>query len=393
LQKSIMLLSSLAAALFALPSTSALAVRTGSNSSDYLANSITTAHTLQKLFYQDSIGLWTTVGADAFNPGAYWWTSASCVGTLGLLASLDNSTLAVIEPIINNTFVKAYAFNVEQTGGVGNWMQPTIDEDGEPNSYYREALLWAMSLSHAYDVTGSKEYLLTSLEIFEEIAYVSGANATCGGIWADTRHTKQDSLTQVLFLAVATHLATRLDNGAYYSAWSIQQWNWIQSSGLILPDFLIVKDLDVATCKPVIPGPTFSETVGIAIGGALELNKAAPNSSYITFSENVANASIKALSDSNGILTEYGSNGSPFLGIVKPTYKGLWIRHAVLIAAKVNDTTYVDYIHKQADSIWKTSRDPVDNTLGPVWDHFYPVADASTHCAAFDALVAAATIA
>jgi hypothetical protein len=53
----IMLLSAVATALFALPMTSALAVRTAS---DYLANAITTAETLRELFYEDSIGLWTS---------------------------------------------------------------------------------------------------------------------------------------------------------------------------------------------------------------------------------------------------------------------------------------------------------------------------------------------
>jgi hypothetical protein len=44
-----------------------------------------------------------------------------------------------------------------------------------------------------YDLTHETKYPDTTLSIFEEIAYVSGANATCGGIWADTRHTQEDS--------------------------------------------------------------------------------------------------------------------------------------------------------------------------------------------------------
>jgi hypothetical protein len=99
-----MLLSAVAAALFALPMTSALAVSTAS---DYLANAIATAETLQELFYEDSNGLWTSLGAHSPDPGAYWWTSANCLSTLDLLASLDNSTIGLVGPILENTFVNA----------------------------------------------------------------------------------------------------------------------------------------------------------------------------------------------------------------------------------------------------------------------------------------------
>jgi hypothetical protein len=108
---------------------------------------------------------------------------------------------------------------------------------------------------------------------------------------------------------------------------------------------------------------------------------------------NIANSSIKALSDSNGILTKYGSNGSPFLGILKSTYKGLYARHLVLLAALLDDSTYIAYLEKQAQSIWSVDRSPLDGALGNVWDHYYTQLDASGHCAGFDALVAAATVA
>lgn len=383
-----MLLPIVAVPLFALPIASALAVRTGS---DYLANSISTAGTLQKLFYEDSIGLWTSLGAHSPDPGAYWWTSANCLSTLGLLASLDNSTMALVGPILENTFDNALAFNTKQTK-TGTWMQPTID-DGHVTSYYRDALIWAMTWVHTYDLTGEKKYLETTLGIFQEIAYVSGANATCGGLWADSRHTQQDSITNALWLAVTTHLATRLDNGDYYLNWALNHWEWYKNSGLIQSDFLIVQSLDIKTCKAVSSGPTYSHVLGITIGGLLELNKAAPDQDYIDLAVNIADSSLKALSDNNGILTEYGSHGSPLISIAEATYKGLYVRHIVLLASLLNDSTYIAYLKKQADSIWTVDRSPSDGALGVVWDHFYPLLDASGQCAAFDALVAAATVA
>jgi hypothetical protein len=49
------------------------------------------------------------------------------------------------------------------------------------------------------------------------------------------------------------------------------------NSGLIQSDFLIVQSLNVQIYKAISNGPTYSQVLGIAIGGLLELNKAAPD--------------------------------------------------------------------------------------------------------------------
>ncbi|KAF2095675.1 hypothetical protein NA57DRAFT_44475 [Rhizodiscina lignyota] len=375
-----MLLTTAVAALFTFSTAASGSVLR--RSSDYLQEAISTAKTLQKLFYHESTGLWTGVGPKAHLPPVdYWFTSANCLSTIGLLASLDNGTSSMIDPIIQNSYVQAQAFNLGRgKSTTGAW--PVTDQ-------YADALIWAMAWVHTYDLIGEKKFLDTVVEIFQYVAF-NGANATCGGVWSDVKRQQQDALTNDLFLAVSTHLATRVKNGDYYLDWAVRHWKWYESSGLLQPSGLVVDYLDTKTC--VASGPSYSHIQGILVGGLLELNKAVPSPTYIDLSVKIVNASMKALSDSNGILTEYGSHGSPNIGTVGPIYKGLYIRHVVLLASKLNYPAYIAYVRKQADSIWASDRSRKDGTIGNVWDHYYEQLESPGHCSGLDALVAAATV-
>jgi hypothetical protein len=67
------------------------------------------------------------------------------------------------------------------------------------------------------------------------------------------------TLTNALWLALTTHLATRLQNGDYYLTWALNQWIWYMNSGLIQSDFLIVQSLNVQIYKAISNGPTYSQ--------------------------------------------------------------------------------------------------------------------------------------
>lgn len=347
----------------------------------FLEDAKTTANILQKIFYDEETGLWTDYGAKSNDPDKFWWTSANCLSALSLLASLDNSTNDMIFPIIENSFEQTQALNLKQYG-TKSFHRPV----------YSDSLMWAMTWVHNYDLVGDKRYLDAVVDIFQYVAYNGANNETCGGIWWDESHEEQYTLTNVLFFAVITHLATRMENAEYYMAWTLKHWEWMQSVGMIQPDGLVVSGID-KHCKAIPSSPSWSHIQGIAMGGLLELNKAAPNDAYLELTTKIANASIKALSDKNGIITEYHSHGSPDLGIEGPTYKGLYIRHVVLLPQHgLAEDYYVPFLHKQGASIWSKDRSRKDGTIGNVWDRYYRQLEAPGHCAGLDALVAAATV-
>lgn len=243
-----------------------------------------------------------------------------------------------------------------------------------------------------YDLTGDQEYLDTAVNIWQHMAF-EGYNSTCGGMWWDTAHTQMNAIVNELFLSLSAHLATRVENSAYYLGWATKQLNWFLGSGLLMSSGLIVDGLNAMTCYPTIPGPTYTYNQGVILGALVELDKAQPgaNHSYIELANTIAQAAIATLTDSNGVLTEY-SNGMPGLGFDGPTFKGVFIRNLQILQNATNSTKYATYIKKNADSIWRWDRSPVNGTLGDVWDKYQGQMLPQGHCAAMDALVAAAAV-
>lgn len=195
-----------------------------------------------------------------------------------------------------------------------------------------------------------------------------------------------DAITNNEFLALASHLATRVENGDYYLDWTLRQFDFIENK-LIGPDSLELAELD-SNCNAVGQPETY--TNGILIGGLLEINKALPNETLVEMATTVARVSIQHFSDANGIITE---PGSPNIGLEGGMKKGLYIRHIVLIAALLNDTSFKDELVRQAESIMTTDTSPINQTMGILWDHYLPVTQPSGHCGGLDALVGAATVA
>lgn len=195
-----------------------------------------------------------------------------------------------------------------------------------------------------------------------------------------------DAITNNEFLALASHLATRVENGDYYQDWTLRQFAFIEST-LIGSDSLELAEFD-GNCNAVGQPETY--TNGVLIGGLLEINKLIPNETLVEMATTVARASIRHFSDKNGIITE---PGSPNIGVEGGMKKGLYIRHIVLIASLLNDTSFKSELIKQAESIIATDTSPINETIGILWDHYLPVNQPSGHCGGLDALVAAATIA
>lgn len=249
------------------------------------------------------------------------------------------------------------------------------------------ALAWIAT----YDLNHDQQYLDTAVDIFQHIAFEQ-SNSTCGGVWWNIQHEQQNAITNELFLSVAAHLANRVDNGQYYLNWALRQWRWFEESGLIRPSGLVVDGLNNYTCLVEADGPSYTYNQGVIQGALIELDKANPNDTYIGIAETIARAAIDNLSNSNGILTEFGSNGSPNLGNDGPTFKGVFIRNLQLLAQKTLDPVYANYIRKQADSIWNDDRSPDNGTIGNVWDHYYEQQASPGHCSGVDALVAAAAV-
>ena len=217
----------------------------------------------------------------------------------------------------------------------------------------------------------------------------TGWTTPCGGLWWDKSHSYVGAIENSLFLTVASQLANRMPSQQkpYYLEWAVKEWEWFEQSGMINSESDINDGLDLKTCQNN-GGTVWSYNQGVILGGLIELNKAAPNDSYLAIAENIATAAIARLSDSNAILHE---PCEPNCGADGPQFKGIFMRNLQLLQQARPNDKYKDFVNANAESIWRSDRG-INDQLGLVWSGPFTSATASTQSAACDALVAAVAV-
>ncbi|KAI9716409.1 MAG: hypothetical protein M1828_000351 [Chrysothrix sp. TS-e1954] len=355
-------------------------------------------------FYNTTTGIWNTCG---------WWNGANCMTVVADLAAVDASILAEATSIFATTYQQAPAVNpmpaIYKTNSITGF-EETHYGDGWPGNstvkisrkkrdstsvvpaewldgYYDDDAWWALAWIAAYDVTQNQTYLALAEGIFQDMTQGGPTNCSNGGIYWNTKHSYVNAIANELFFDVAAHLANRVpaDSKDYYVNSAQNQLAWFQQSGMINADNNINDGL-TADCKN--NGQTvWSYNQGVILGGLVELNKAAPNTSYLDLANTIANAAITNLTDENMIVHD---TCEPKCGPDGTQFKGIFIRNlALLREAAPQETLYSDVIKACAGSIWTNDRDASNNSLSVDWSGpLIAPANASTHSSAMDALVA-----
>ena len=247
---------------------------------------------------------------------------------------------------------------------------------------------WALAWIKAYDLTQESSYLDTAIGIFNNMTGAGPTNCNNGGIYWCSDSTYVNAIANELFLSLAAHLATRVPSASQsqYITAAQNQWSWFQSSGMINAQGTINDGL-TADCAN--NGQTvWSYNQGVILGALVELNKAAPDSSYLNAANAIASAAIANLTDSNMVIHD---TCEPDCAPDGTQFKGAFMRNlAVLQQASPNDL-YLNVITKNADSIW--ANDNQGGSLSVDWaGPFATPANASTQSSALDALVAAVVV-
>ncbi|KAJ5528831.1 hypothetical protein N7527_002224 [Penicillium freii] len=332
--------------------------------------------------YNSSSGIWDTCG---------WWDGASCMNTVADLAALDPSVIDTATYVFNNTFhvgpvsnpnpgpehKTVYTRDNQPSTSVNasQWLDQAYDDDG----------WWALAWIAAYDVTKQATYLELAEGIFESLANAWGTNCGGGGLPWNPTSTYVNAITNELFLSVAAHLANRVpDRKQYYVRWAQKEWNWFTAQAFIGANGTINDGL-LDNCQN--NGATvWSYNQGVVLGGLVELNRAAPNDTYLPAANKIAKAAIATLADLNDVIHEFCEpqclpDGTQF--------KGIFIRNLRMLQKASPNDIYRKVISSCATSIWNNDRNEKGqfgvNWAGPI----QAVVDASTHSSALDALVAA----
>ncbi|KAJ5097003.1 CAZyme family GH76 [Penicillium angulare] len=342
-----------------------------------------------QVWYNTTSGLWDTVG---------WWNGANCMTTIADLAALDPSVMKTADFVFNNTFLNAPSSNpnpgpetrtntkrdglLPRTNYAGNssdWLDSAYDDDG----------WWALAWIAAYDVTEENSYLNLAEGIFASLADTWGTRCGNGGIYWSTSSSYINAITNELFLSIAAHLANRVPSRKeFYVSWAQKEWNWFAAQGFIAANHTINDGL-TDSCENNAQ-TVWSYNQGVVLGGLVELNKAAPNSSYLESANKIAKAAIETLADTSGVIHEScePDNCQPDATV----FKGVFIRNLQMLQSVSPRDIYKKTINDCANSIWKNDRNS-ENELGVVWSGpVVSTVDPSTQSSAMDALVAAIAV-
>ena len=306
-------------------------------------------------WYSPNAGLWKTTG---------WWNSANA-----LTALIDYSRVAHSSRYLA-VLTQTYAVNIH---------------GGFINDYYDDEGWWALAWVDAYDLTGQQKYLQTAQRIFADMTG-GWDNACGGGIWWSKKRRYKNAIANELFLSVAAHLSNRAlteKERSQYVFWASREWNWFRHSGMIEPDHLISDGL-TSTCKDTRK-TKWTYNQGVILGGLIELARHDHSRAPLRRARQIANAAIKNLAGSEGVLHEpcepnCGADGSQF--------KGIFMRNLALLYREGPEKRYRHFILRNADSILRYDQAP-DHGLGLVWSGPPRKANASTQSSALDALLAA----
>jgi predicted alpha-1,6-mannanase (GH76 family) len=261
---------------------------------------------------------------------------------------------------------------------------------GFVDSFYDDDGWWANAWIRAYDETGNTNYLGMAKTIFS--AMIGGWSSTCGGgLWQNTSDTNKVAIENSLFIltAIRLHQRTPGDGGAgSYFYWATNAWEWFKASGLINGQDLVNDGLNMSTCENN-GGPTFTYNQGVLIGALTDLYKATETSSYLTYANAVAQAVIKNLVDTNGVLTEAWPCDPVCGGGDVPQFKGICIRYIAYLYDLTRNPAYYSFMYKAAHAVWFKDRN-VFNQLGMSWDGPFDADDAARQSSALMAVSALA---
>ena len=332
----------------------------------YEGEAQTTVQELQT-YYDPSTGLFNTTG---------WWNSANALDAV--IDYMERTGSRTYLTDVSNTFTKAV--NEAPPPTPGNFIDTAYDD----------TQWWALTWVNAYDLTHNPSYLQMAEKIH---SYVTGGwtPSSCGGglIW-QTTNTYQNSVTNELFLELSARLYLETHQATYLQ-WAQKELSWFKASGLINSSNLINDGL-TTSCQNN-GQTTWTYNQGVILGGLAALYQATHDETYLTEAKQIANAAIATLVTSNGILMEPCSGTCPSQNPDQTQFKGIFIRNLDSLYEVTHDKAYLDFIDKNANSIWANDRNIYDQ-IGYDWAGPITAPDqsfnASTLSSGLDALNAAA---
>ena len=331
---------------------------------DFPTNTVSGVKALQRWYVQKT-GLYDTTG---------WWNSANAITVLDDYSKLTGKKDYL--PVIAHTFTAAQSTSK-------NYLNNFYDDEG----------WWALAWIGMYDLTRSPKYLSMAETIFNDMAGGWDNNVCGGGIWWSKDHDYKNAIANELFLSVAAHLATRVQDPAMrvnYLTWANREWQWFHASGMINADGLINDGLVSTNPSACVNNKktTWTYNQGVILGGLAELAQASGDVSLLPVANSIANAAMRHLTDKNGVLHDEceahcGKDGVQF--------KGIFVRNLVRLDRDSPSDEYKYFAERNALSILAHAQND-HHQFGQVWSGPFDEGSAGSQISALDALIGAAAM-
>lgn len=220
------------------------------------------------------------------------------------------------------------------------------------NQFYDDEAWWALASLRAYEITQDPEYLENAEWLWNDIR--SGwSDDLGGGIWwrKDERNTKNACINgPAAILAVRLYQFTGNKEDLEMAE---RIYAWLRQT--LLADYGLVEDNIDRNGR--VDDHTYTYNQGTFIGAAVGLYQATGEAQYLEDAKRVANASLAALVDWDGILKESGNGDGGGFKAIFARYL-VWLIKALPESESEKGTRdkYVQFLVKNAVSVWENGR-------------------------------------
>ena len=188
------------------------------------------------------------------------------------------------------------------------WTILTEVQDNQGDDFYQTAdyfddiLWWCQAYTRAYAVAVARgeqsradRFLSTAISIHDVVFRDSWSDQPCnGGVFWSRAFSYKNAITNELYLSSATSLFELTNNQTFLDR-ATATLDWLQSSGMLRNDNLIVDGLSNDTCAP--GGGVYTYNQGVLLGGLADLYALSGNATLLGTGEKIATAVSSSMTD------------------------------------------------------------------------------------------------
>lgn len=313
-------------------------------------------------------GVWETAG---------WWNSANVLTALLRYGAVTGD--AAIPALAADVLDRAKAYKWVDSAGRDR-LCSNFDND-----FYDDQGWWALAWVEAYELTGRREFIEMAEMIYATMS-TGWTDELGGGIyWKKNPLQYKNAIANNLYSLLAARLY-RHTRKAEYRKRFIEASDWMLQSGMLNRENWQVEDGLDDNGTPN-RGQYFTYNQGVCIASLAERYALTGETQYLALAEHIADATLRLMTDENGILrelrpeTEWSADGVQF--------KGIFVRHLAYLYSLDKRADYRDFILRNARSIAERDYDSASRSFGCFWSGpFREVQPAANGCA-LDCLVEA----